>query len=257
MTAQPGMSLGQATMVSCWRALADTAFGPGRIVETPLAIAAIFPEFVYLNNAVLTAGVDSADAAAQDAAALYAEAGVPGWALWVASPATTFGAAPDQVPQVGALQRDVTTIAMQRDLTGELRRDARVRTVSDTAFRRLVMEEHVPFGHLGAPDPAPEFTAWTLVVDGDPVATAHAHWHDTDCGIYAVGTLAAWRRRGLARALVEHILADARDAGMRTATLQSTPMGLPLYESLGFEALGRYEEWLHAPTSDTAAVGNP
>ena len=33
-------------------------------------------------------------------------------------------------------------------------------------------------------------------------------------------------------------------ASPRTATFQSTRMGQRLYSSLGFEAVGRYEEWV-------------
>jgi len=51
---------------------------------------------------------------------------------------------------------------------------------------------------------------------------------------------------------MEHVLADAQRRGARTATLQSTRMGLPLYESLGFEPVGRYEEWV-----SRAAVSRP
>jgi ribosomal protein S18 acetylase RimI-like enzyme len=76
------------------------------------------------------------------------------------------------------------------------------------------------------------------------VSCAWSFLHETDCGIFTVGTLPGWRRRGLARSLVEHVLADASQRGARTATLQSTRMGQPLYESLGFEAVGRYEEWV-------------
>jgi hypothetical protein len=43
---------------------------------------------------------------------------------------------------------------------------------------------------------------------------------------------------------MEHVLADAQHRGARTATLQSTRMGLPLYNSLGFAPAGRYEEWI-------------
>ena len=49
-------------------------------------------------------------------------------------------------------------------------------------------------------------------------------------------------RLGDARAEAE--LADAACRGARTASLQSTPMGQPLYASLGFEPVGRYEEWV-------------
>ena len=108
-------------------------------------------------------------------------------------------------------------------------------------------DEPVPFDALGEPDGVPGLGAWVFVRDGLAVAGTWSMQHGDDCGIYAVGTVPAWRRRGLARALVEHVLADARDHGARTATLQSTPTAVPLYESLGFEAAGRFEEWV--PTS--------
>ena len=73
---------------------------------------------------------------------------------------------------------------------------------------------------------------------------AWSYLHRTDCGIYAVGTVASMRRRGFAGALVGHVLAYAARAGARTASLQSTRMGQPLYESLGFVPVGRYEEWI-------------
>jgi len=62
--------------------------------------------------------------------------------------------------------------------------------------------------------------------------------------VYAVGTVPDRRRRGLARALMEHVLADAWERGARSATLQSTEMARPLYAGLGFVAVGRYEEWV-------------
>lgn len=246
MTAHAVRLDGQSTVLSCWRALGATPFGPGHLVETPLATAAVFPDFGYLNNAILTAGIESVDAAAVAVAEVYEDAGIATWALWVPSSTRTLDPTADLVPAVGSLTRDVTTVFMRRDLTAELRTDDRVRTVTNAALRRLVMEEPVPLAALGTAEPDAEITGWALMMDGRAVATAHTHFHGADCGIYAVGTPQQWRRRGFARALVEHVLAHARDAGMRTATLQSTPMGLPLYEALGFTAVGRYEEWLHA-----------
>ena len=85
------------------------------------------------------------------------------------------------------------------------------------------------------------------MVEGDvAVAGAYRYLHGSDCGVYAVGTVRAWRRRGIARSLVEHVLADATRRGARTATLQATPMAQHVYESLGFAPVGRYEEWVPA-----------
>jgi ribosomal protein S18 acetylase RimI-like enzyme len=83
-----------------------------------------------------------------------------------------------------------------------------------------------------------------LLQDDVAVAGTWSFLHERDCGIYSVGTLPQWRRRGLARSLMEHVLADAHSRGALTATLQSTRMAQRLYESLGFEPAGRYEEWV-------------
>jgi GNAT superfamily N-acetyltransferase len=77
---------------------------------------------------------------------------------------------------------------------------------------------------------------------GFALASAWTFRHRTDCGIYAVGTVTAWRRRGLATALLQHVLSVARAGGAKTATLQSTPNAQHLYESLGFVPAGRYEK---------------
>ena len=112
------------------------------------------------------------------------------------------------------------------------------------AVKRFADDELVSAADLGEEDTTSDLSAWAIVRDGVAVTGAWSFLHETDCGIYGVGTLPEWRRRGLARALMEHVLADAQERGARTATLQSTRMGQPLYESLGFEPAGRYEEWV-------------
>ena len=56
------------------------------------------------------------------------------------------------------------------------------------------------------------------------------------------------------RAIVERLLADARDRGMRTGTLQASKAGAPVYERLGFADVGFIEMWeLRAPGEPEAA----
>ena len=50
-------------------------------------------------------------------------------------------------------------------------------------------------------------------------------------------------------------MTDLVGPGARTATLQSTRMGQPLYESLGFQPAGRYEEWAFVEQRDGAITG--
>ena len=105
-------------------------------------------------------------------------------------------------------------------------------------------DEPVPSTDLGEPEMEPGLAGWVMVHKEVAVAGAWSFLHEQDCGVYAVGTVPGWRRRGLARSLVEHVLADARGHGARTATLQSTRIAQQLYQSLGFEPAGRYEEWV-------------
>jgi predicted acetyltransferase len=67
------------------------------------------------------------------------------------------------------------------------------------------------------------------------------------------------RRRGAARAVLTQALADtATDGGsVETTVFWSTPLGRPLYESLGFEVADHLTVWtLGASPEDMAAVGS-
>lgn len=240
---------GQETLLACWQTLADISPG-ARLVRSVVAAAAVFPSWTPLNNAITLHGRDSASAAAaasKQLASVYADAGVDVWALWVPSRAADLDA-PDAVGAVGRLTRDTTTLVMQAVVPQGLRLRADVVPASIAAATRAAGDEPVPAADLGQPETAPGLSAWVMVQDDVAVAGAWSFLHDEDCGIYTVGTLPGWRRRGFARSLVEHVLADARHRGARTATLQSSRMAQRLYESLGFEPVGRYEEWVSRRT---------
>ena len=50
-----------------------------------------------------------------------------------------------------------------------------------------------------------------------------------------VFTERAWRRRGLARLMMEHVIAGAREADVATLALHASAEGRPLYEAIGFK----------------------
>ena len=240
---------GQETLLACWRTLAKLSPG-ARLVHSVVAAAAVFPSWAPLNNAITLHGRDSASAAtaaSEELASVYADAGVDVWALWVPSRAADLDA-PDAVHEVRGLARDTTTLVMQAVVPRGCRLQDGVVPASIGAATRAAGDEPVPAGDLGQPETAPGLSAWVMVQDDVAVAGAWSFLHEEDCGIYAVGTLPGWRRRGFARALVEHVLADARRRGARTATLQSSRMAQRLYESLGFDPVGRYEEWVSRRT---------
>ncbi len=234
---------GQETLLASWSALAQISPG-ARVIRSAATAAAVFPSWAPLNNAILLNAHDAAaaTAAASQLTSLYSDAGVDAWALWMPSRVTDVDA-PDGVREVGGLKRDTTTLVMQATLPPGLRHhDGVVRT--SIAAATHATDEPFPAADLAEPEGVPGLAAWVLVHDDAAVAGAWSVLHERDCGIYAVGVSPGWRRRGFARSLMEHVLADAQRRGARTATLQSTRRGQPLYESLGFEPAGRYEEWI-------------
>ena len=235
---------GQRTLLACWEAL--TWLSPGaRIVETPGAFAAVFPSWAPLNNAILRDGHSEASEAAEAARlrALYAEAGVPVWALWRATETLDLET-PDAAGALGELKRDTTTLVMHRVLGSGLRTHDGVAPASIDTVARFDDDVRMTAADLGEPEGVPGLAGWALLHQGLIVATAWTFVHEGDCGVYGVSTLPQWRRCGFAKRLMEHMLADAQAQGAVSASLQSTRMGQPLYETLGFTAAGRYEEWI-------------
>lgn len=233
---------GAETLVASWEAYADAAVG-AVVHRLPGVAAAVFPgepERGIYNNALLDRGLGDAECArALDAMeSAYAAAGVTRFAAWVHE-------------RDDALQADVNTRGYVFDSSTR----AMAMAMEDIRLPRpeidsvplawpdyLAMFE-LPPGLLGGRG----HEALRLIaarIDGANVAAAMAFDHDGDCGIYNVGTLEAFRRRGLGTALTALHLHDAAARGCRTASVQSTPMAEGVYRAVGFRDLGRFLEYV-------------
>ena len=203
---------GETTLVASWRALARRSVG-ATVDEQPTSVAAFFPAWAPLNNAIARVPASDADATATEVARGsrrgYRAAGVEEWAFWIPSPARDL-TSPDR-ELVAGLARDATTLVMGADLgPGFERHDGVVATSVATAA--LAGDEPVAAGKSTRPKPILSSRR------GCSCATARGRglWacvRDGDCGIYAMGTAPHWRRQGLARSLIEHTLAVARGGG--------------------------------------------
>ena len=84
----------------------------------------------------------------------------------------------------------------------------------------------------------PRFRIAALELEGEPVAVAAAARSGATLGVYAVATVEHARRRGFGRAVTWAVIeAAARDWASTAAILQSSAMGRPMYESMGFVAV--------------------
>jgi GNAT superfamily N-acetyltransferase len=80
----------------------------------------------------------------------------------------------------------------------------------------------------------------TGYLDGAPVSSSAAIRTDDVVGVYAVGTLDAFRGRGLGTALTWAAIEIGREWGCRMAVLQASEMGVGVYRRMGFRTVGRY-----------------
>jgi ribosomal protein S18 acetylase RimI-like enzyme len=236
------MDRGIETLLASWEAYACAA-ADAAVQRLPGVTVAVFPhepERGVYNNALLERHLDAARRArAIDAMeAAYAAAGVARFAAWVHDS--------DEAMRLELEARgyplDTSTRAMAVALD-----DVRMPAPQINAVP-LSWSEHLNVFDLppdllanGAHD---AFRLLAARVDGRNVAVAMTFDHNGDCGVYNVGTLEPYRRRGLATALTALHLRDAAARGCRTASVQATAMAEHVYASVGFRDLGRHLEYV-------------
>ena len=239
-----------ATQREYYRLVGEASPGGG-VLERGSVTAAIVPEVPERSVFNSVVYEDTADllAALEEVAAAYEEAGVRAWTVWV--PAGDDAAA-DALAVADHLL-DAEPEAMGRPLDDAPRPEdglledwsgqadlTDVLAVNDRAYP---FEDEDPFTRGLAGLPADSVNSYLARLDGSPAAGLITHDHDGDCGIWAVATLPEARGRGLASVLLAHALADARERGCTTTTLEATQLGRGVYERLGYRPLGAVQMW--------------
>lgn len=88
---------------------------------------------------------------------------------------------------------------------------------------------------------------YLATADGEPAAASTLWGAAGVAGLYNVGTLPAYRGRGIGRAVSIAAMADGRDLGYRVGVLQATDEGESIYRSIGFEQRCRFTFALRIP----------
>ncbi len=91
--------------------------------------------------------------------------------------------------------------------------------------------------------PSPPWAGYLGYSGGEPVATSLRVTTGRIAGIYFVSTLPDFRSRGFGTAMTWRAAVDGTKEGCRMSYLQSSPMGRPVYERMGYRLIDEYQEW--------------
>jgi ribosomal protein S18 acetylase RimI-like enzyme len=122
------------------------------------------------------------------------------------------------------------------------------RSMGTTDERLLAELADACFRYMMVALPGGEFRAWVadagdsviacgaaVIHEGPPTPSA---LHGRQANIMNMYTRPEWRRKGIARALMDALVTDLTEAGAETVELHATSDGRPLYEAFGFVESG-------------------
>jgi hypothetical protein len=88
--------------------------------------------------------------------------------------------------------------------------------------------------------------AWLVRVQDRDVSTAFGYRTGEACGVFNVATPETERGHGYGGAATAQAVLSAYAAGATYAYLQSSPMGFPVYQRLGFRTVELWRQWMPA-----------
>lgn len=224
--------------------------GDAALFERDGVLAAIVPACPDRSviNSVTYRDAASLGAALPELAAAHDQAGVRAWTVWVpehdreaAGLLEAAGHRFDAAP--AAMVLDLADLAepdpQGLDWDGRAR-PADVARINDLAYGY----ERSTFGAALTALPADvPLRLYQARVDGEPVSVLGTIDAGDDCGVYLVATLKGHRGQGLSRRLLHLAMAEARERGLRTSSLQASKLGQPVYERLGYATICELHMW--------------
>lgn len=223
----------------------------GQVVDiAPGVTCAVVPTAPQrsLPNGVCVEDADAFAAALPAIRALYADAGVRAWTVWVGPGREALravceaeGLAHDGAPPL--MHAPIAALDLAAGVDCELVEDgptAPLWAINDAAFGMSPDAGFVTaFG--AEPDAA---LRRVVAIDGDqPVACVCWIASGGDAYIGLVGVVPEARGRALARGLMSHALRRAQAEGAVTTTLESSLLGYPVYAGMGYVDQGPCGLW--------------
>jgi ribosomal protein S18 acetylase RimI-like enzyme len=205
---------------------------------------------VYEDGPALVAALDELDA-------MYVDAGVKAWTVWVHHDDDDTGPACEArghkldgtpAPMVGEIA--------QLDL--EPRHEVEISTEPDWVTLGDVngVAYGGPRGVMGQLFIDVDQTDYVTAIayrDGTPLACTAGQITDGNCEILFVATDPDARRQGLAGECMTSVLRRAMDAGATTTTLEASALGEPVYARMGYRTIGRMTIWERRRAAEAAS----
>ena len=129
-----------------------------------------------------------------------------------------------------------------------------VRPVTDLDIRKLydgdfpyVVRDQIAANRALIDDPDGPQVMWLVAIeDGEPVGHGLINFMGEHAGLFNVGVSGTHRHRGIGTSITLAAMKLARDRGIRTMNLNSTPAGKKLYENTGFTQFGVGQTWVRS-----------
>ncbi len=244
------VALEHENFVACYRALAEAA-ATGSVRDQSGTFAFVTGLPLPMFNGCIVAGPDGARGL-ESALAWLDEQGLP-YSLWTPSPtapdvaalAAAFGLALEPQPLPGMVLTPVpASPALPRGLTVEPVGPGRAADFASVVIGLGLGEEAAAL--LTSPSFVARDNVDLLVgyLDGAPVATSIAISSANAGGVVNVLTLEEARGQGIGTALTWAAVEAGVARGHDIVVLQATPMGLPVYRSMGFETVVEHAEYV-------------
>jgi ribosomal protein S18 acetylase RimI-like enzyme len=220
----------------------------GILFERDGVMATVLPEIPDRSvvNSVLYEDAAALANVLDELATTYREEGVRAWTVWVPGQDEAARSLLQEAGHVldadpAAMVADLATVEPPRDDDPEPDPEPRLEDLgrlNDVAYG--TGDQLAKAIGEGEGDPAHLYLKKEA---GEPIAGLVTADHEGDMSVWWVATAPAARGRGLASGLMRRALADGRERGNDISTLQSTKLGQPVYEALGYRAFGTCEMW--------------